>query len=65
MYWYYLCKWLRFLSSIDKQVKYRTTFYIEDGTADTFYKIIDKITRKYNKAGLLSDIYIVIENLNH
>ncbi len=45
----YVCG-IPFLASIDKQIKYRCVVYLESRESDDFYKAIDAILRKYNKA---------------
>ena len=47
---------LAFLSSIDKQIKFRTIFFISDRKAATFYRVIDKLLENIMKLDSLLNI---------
>ena len=51
----YVCG-IPFLASIDKQVKYRSVVYLESKHSEDFYKALDMILRKYNKAGFVVNL---------
>ncbi len=48
----YVCG-IPFLTGIDKQIKYRSVVYLDGRESIDFYKAINAILRKYNKAGFI------------